>query len=163
MKKEQADIVRQQLQQKPISYELVEINNTSSNQPSVIAIPPTISEDKDVTNFEFNGSPRQERQQKVEQIYDKLNPAVPTPEDSQKWTPPIPPPPSPPPPPPPLPSSQNDNIIQYPQDKMEKGSSQEDIIKPQVTEPVPEQVPESTERLSSKSERFLIIVMLFFT
>ena len=155
MKKEQADKIRQQLQQIPIPYELVEINNTSSNQSNVIAIPPTISEDKGVTNLEFNGSPRQERQQKVEQIYDKLNPAVPTPENSQKWTPS-------PPPPPHLPSSQND-IIQYPQDEMEKGSSQEDIMKPQVTEPepVPEQGPESTERLSSKSERFLIIVMLF--
>ena len=84
MEKEQADIIRQQLQQKIIPYELVEINNTS-NQPNVIAIPPTISEDKGVTNLEFNGSPRQERQQKVEQIYDKLNrnPAVPTPENSQ--------------------------------------------------------------------------------
>ena len=49
MEKEQADIIRQQLQQKPTPYELVEINNTSSNQPSVIAIPPTISKMKMLT------------------------------------------------------------------------------------------------------------------
>ena len=176
MLKEQADVFRQQLEQKPPPYDDVEISSTSF-QTSVTVIPPGIHGDSDVASFKVEGTrvsiKQIERPQNVEETFDNQNPVshrIPTPEDNQndipppvptrvfsqhspRRTPPIPPPTTPPPPPPHshLSSSsqvsQSGNIpdiIQYSQDEMEKGSTQEDIWKPE-----PGQLPGST---SSKLE-----------
>ena len=167
MVKEQADIIRQQLDQKPPSYDDVQISSTSVHG-SVTVIPPGIHGDRDVTSFKVEGTHVSIKQ--VEKPQNPVSHRISTPEDDQndipppvparvlsqnspRRTPPIPPPNTPPPPPPHshLSSSsqvsQSGNIpdiIQYSQDEIEKGSTQEDIWKPE-----PGQLPGST---SSKLE-----------
>ena len=163
MEKEQADIIRQQLEQKPPPYDDVETSSTSVHA-SVTVIPPGIHSDRDVTSFKVEGThvsiKQVERPQNVGETFDNQNPVsyrIPTPEDNQndipppRRTPPIPPPTTPPPPPPSHLSSysqvsQSGNIpdIQFSQDKIQKGSTQKDIHKPE-----PGQLPGST---SSKLE-----------
>ena len=163
MEKEQADIFRQQLDQKPPPYDDVQISSTSF-QTSVTVIPPGIHGDRYVTTFKEEGThvsinKVEERPQNVEETFDNQNPVshrIPIPEDNQndipppvptrvfsqtspRRTPPIPPPTTPPPPPPSHLSSSSQvsqsgnihDIIQYSQDEIEKGSTQEDIWKPE--------------------------------
>ena len=165
MNKEQADIIRQQLEQKPPPYDDVEISSTSVHA-SVTVIPPGIHGDRDVTSFkveETRVSIKQiERPQNVGETFENQNPVschITTPEDNQndipppvparvlsqnspRRTPPIPPPTTPPPSPPPPPPfhlssssqvSQSGNIpdiIQYSQGEIEKGSTEEELVKP---------------------------------
>ena len=181
MEKEQADIIRQQLEQKPPPYEDVQISTTyTSVHASVTVIPPGIHSDRDVTSFKVEGthvSIKHERPN-VEETFENQYPGIPTPEDNQndipppvparvfsqnspRRTPPIPPPTTPPPPPPP-PShlssssqvSQSGNIpdiIRYSQDELEKGYTEEELVKTGYTVPAPGQLPGSTERISGKS------------
>ena len=159
MEKEQADIIRQQLDQKPPPYEDVQISSTSF-QTSVTVIPPGIHGDREVTSFKVEGThvsiKQVEKPQNVEETFENQNPVshrIPTPEDNQndipppvparknspRRTPPIPPPTTPPPPPPSQLCSSSQvsqsgnipDIIQYSRDEIEKGSTQEDIWKPE--------------------------------
>ena len=149
MNEEQADVIRQQLEQKPPSYDDVEIGSTSVHA-SVTVIPPGIHGDRDVTSF------------KVEDNQNDIPPSVPArvlSQNSPQRTPPIPPtttlpPPSPPPlPPPPSHLSSSSQVshsgnipdtIQSSRDEIVKGSTQKDIHKPE-----PGQLPGNT---SSKLE-----------
>ena len=121
MGKEQADIIRQQLDQKPPPYDDVEIRSIHA---SVTVIPPGIHGDRDGTSFKIEGTHVSIKQigrpQNVEETFDNQNPVsyhIPTPEDNQndipppvparvlsqhspRRTPPIPPPTTPPFPPP---------------------------------------------------------------
>ena len=121
MAKEQADIIRQQLEQKAPPYDDVQISSTSF-QTSVTVIPPGIHGDRDVTTFNEEGThvsinKVEEKPQNVEETFEHQNPVshhIPTPEDNQndipssvparenspRRTPPFPPPTTPPPPPP---------------------------------------------------------------
>ena len=56
MNKEQADIIRQQLEQKPPPDEDVQISSTRSFQTSVTVIPPGIHGDREVTIFKVEGT-----------------------------------------------------------------------------------------------------------
>ena len=121
MAEEQADIVRQQLEQKPPPYDDVEISSTSF-QTSVTVTPPGIPGDRDVTTFKEEGThvsinKVEEKPQNEEETFENqssVSHRIPTPEDNQndipppvpgyeyspRPTPPIPPPTTPPPPPP---------------------------------------------------------------
>ena len=134
MLKEQADIFRQQLEQKPPPYDDVEISSTSF-QPSVTVIPPGIHGDSNVITFkeeQTRVSINKFEPQNVEETFDNQNPVshrIPTPEDNQndipppvptrvfsqhspRRTPPIPPPTPPPPPPPPYHLSSSSQVSQ---------------------------------------------------
>ena len=167
MPKEQADISRQQLEQKPPTYEDVEISSTSF-QTSVTVIPPGIHGDRDVTTFKEKGThvsvnKVEERPQNEEETFDNQNPVshhIPTPEDNQNdITPPVPAhvlsrnspqrtPPIPPPTTPPLhpPShlssssqvSQSGNIPDIIQ------YSQDEMEKEEIFKPEPGKLPGST-------------------
>ena len=92
MEKEQADIFRQQLEQKPPPYDDVQISSTSS----VTVIPPGIHGDRYVTTFKEEGThvsinKVEERPQNVEETFDNQNPVshrIPIPEDNQNDIPP---------------------------------------------------------------------------
>ena len=161
MEKEQADIFRQQLEQKPPPYDDVQISSTSIHG-SVTVIPPGIHGDRDVTTFKVEGThvstnKVEEKPQNVEETFENQNPVshrIPTPEDNQndipppvpahvmsqnisQSTPPIPPPTTPPPPPPSHLSSSSQvsqsgtipDIIRY---SLEKRSTEEELVKPDV-------------------------------
>ena len=156
MPKEQADISRQQLEQKPPTYEDVKISSTSF-QTSVTVTPPGIHGDGYVTTFKEEGTrvsinKVEERPQNVEENQNPVYHCIPTLEVNQNdipppvpahvlsqnspWrTPPIPPPTTPPLHPPSHLSSSSQvsqsgntpDIIQYSQDEMEK----EEMLKPE--------------------------------
>ena len=87
MAKEQADIFRQQLDQKPPPYEDVQISSTSF-QTSVTVIPPGIHGDRNVTTFKVEeghllSKQVVERAQNVEETFENQNShLIPTPEDN---------------------------------------------------------------------------------
>ena len=90
MGKEQADIIRQQLEQKPPPYDDVQISSTSF-QTSVTVIPPGIHGDGNVTTCKVEEGhllSKQvvtvERAQNVEETFENQNShLIPTPEDNQ--------------------------------------------------------------------------------
>ena len=177
MEKEQADIIRQQLEQKPPPYDDVEIRSTSI-QASVTVIPPGIHGDRDVTSFKLEGTrvsiKQVEKPQNVEEAFDNQNPVshhIPTLEDNQndipppvparvlsqnspRRMPPIPPPTTPPPPPSHLSSlsevSQN-GFIEHSQHEVEKESTKEELANPG-----------STERVFGKLENMCLGILLSF-
>ena len=106
----------------------------------------------------------------VEETFENQNPGIPKPEDNQndipppvparvlsqnspRKTPPIPPPTKPPPPCHLSSSSQVSqsgnilDIIQYSQDEIQMGSTDEELVQPGYTVPAPRQLPGSTKRI----------------
>ena len=176
MENKQADIIRQQLDQKPPPYDDVEISSTSVHA-SVTVIPPGIHGDREVTNFKLEGTrvsiKQVEKPQNVEEAFDNQNPVshhIPTPEDNQndipppvparvlsqnspRRTPPIPPPTTPPPPPPPPHLSSSSQVSQSGNIPDVIQFSRDEIEKESTPEdiwkPEPGQLPGST---SSKLE-----------
>ena len=96
MAKEQADTIRQQLEQKPPPYDDVEISSTSF-QTNVI--PPGIHGDRDVTTYKEEGTrvsinKVEEKPQNEEKTFENqssVSHRIPTPEDNQNDIPPPPP------------------------------------------------------------------------
>ena len=176
MEKEQAHIFRQQLEQKPPPYDDVQISSTSVHASVTVIPPGIHGDrDATTFRVEgTHVSIKQVERQNVEETFENQYPVshrIPTPEDNQndipppvparifsqnspRRTPPIPPPTTPPPPPPSHLSSSSQvsqggnipDIIRYSQDELEKGSTEEELVKP-----APGQLPGSTERISSKS------------
>ena len=178
MEEEQANKFRQQLEQKPPPYDDVQISSTSVHA-SVTVIPPGIHGDRDVTTFKVEGTrmsiKQVERPQNVEETFENQNSCISTPEDNQNdISPPVParvfsqnsprrtPPILPPTTPPPHLSSSSQvsqsgnvpDVIQYSQDKIKKGSTEEELVKPGYTE--------STERISGKLESMCLGILLSF-
>ena len=166
MENEQADIIRRQLDQKPPSYDDVQISSTSV-QTSVTVIPPGIHGDRDDTSFTVEGThvsiKQVEKPQKVEETFENQIPVshhIPTHEDNQndipppvpahvlsqnspQRTPPIPPPTTPPLHPPSHLSSssqvsQSGNIPDIIQ------YSQDEMEKEEIFKPEPGKLPGST-------------------
>ena len=96
MAKEQADIIRQQLEQKAPPYDDVQISSTSF-QTNVI--PPGIHGDRDVTTYKEEGTrvsinKVEEKPQNEEKTFENqssVSHRIPTPEDNQNDIPPPPP------------------------------------------------------------------------
>ena len=131
-----------------------------------------------------------ERPQNVGETFDNQNPVsyrIPTPENNQndipppvptrvlsqhspRRTPPIPPPATPPPPPPSHLSSSSQvsqsgnipDIIQYSQGEIEKGSTEEELMKQGNTVSAPGQLPGSRERISGKLDSMCLGILLSF-
>ena len=92
MTKDQADIMRQQLEQKPPPNDDVEISS-SSFQTSVTVIPPGIHGDSTFKEERIRLSINkvEERPQNIEESFENQNPVshcIPTPEDNQNDIPP---------------------------------------------------------------------------